>query len=175
MKKRFMDTEAWKILRTALEFILLVVLVCGVIFLVEGVAHMEEYPVMYAICSKGDRVNVRPFANTGNEPVGWLEPGDPVYLDGQKKNGFYHCVGLNTEMGSGWVHRGYLVSDPPELINRTGVIATRDKVQARKNVGGKRIRWLKPGGTVKISYWTEEWCVTDCGYVMSKLTELDGE
>lgn len=137
--------------------------------------HEREYEIRYAVCAKGDRVNVRLFPNTKNDPIGWLEPGDIVYLDGQNKNGFYHCAGVNTEAGGGWVHKGYLLKDPPELINRTGVIAARSKVQARKNVGGKRTRWLKPGGTVKVYYWSDEWCVTDCGYVMSKFIELDGE
>ena len=181
--KQFRDTETWKWIRTALEIIAMVAAVFLIIHLFRtapGVAeewdeHEEEYEIRYAICTKGDKVNVRPFPNTGNEPIGYLEPGDIVYLDGPKKNGFYHCVGANTEAGGGWVHKGYLLEDPPELINRTGMIAAGDKVQARKNVGGKRTRWLKPGGTVKVYYWSEEWCVTDCGYVMSKFIELDGE
>lgn len=137
--------------------------------------HEEEFEIAYVICSKGDRVNIRRFPNTKGEPDGYLEPGDMVYLDGRKKNGFRHCVGLNTEMGEGWVHSGYLVEDRPEPVNRTGIIASRNKVKARKNVNGKRTRWLKPGGTVKVYYWSDNWCVTDCGYVMSKYIELDGE
>lgn len=167
---------------TAVEILLIaiaiyfIVTICNSIGMAEDLDEREEeYQIMYAICTKGDRVNVRPFPNTGNDPIGWLEPGDIVYLDGPKKNGFYHCVGINTEAGGGWIYKGYLVEDPPELINRTGVIAANDKVHARKCVNGKHTRWLKPGGTVKVSYWSDEWCVTDCGYVMSKFIELDGE
>ena len=167
---------------TVIEILLIAIAVYFTITLCNNIGmaeewdeHEEEYQIMYAICTKGDRVNVRPFPNTANEPIGWLEPGDIVYLDGKKKNGFYHCVGINTEAGGGWVHKGYLVEDPPEKMNRTGVITANDKVQARKNVGGKRTRWLKPGGTVKVYYWSDTWCVTDCGYVMSKFIELDGE
>ena len=162
---------------TLVAFVYLAVVFVGMI---PGVAeeldeHEEEFEIAYAICTKGDRVNIRRFPNTKQEPDGYIEPGDLVYLDGKKRNGFLHCVGLNTEAGEGWIHRGYLVSDPPELINRTGVICARTKVKARKNVNGKRIRWLKPGGEVKVYYWSEEWCVTNCGYVMSKFIEIDGE
>ena len=167
---------------TILEILLIALAVFIAISLYKGAGmaeewdeHEREYEIRYVICTKGDRVNVRPFPNTKNDPIGWLEPGDIVYLDGQRKNGFCHCVGINTEAGGGWVHKGYLVEDPPEFINRTGVISARSKVQARKNIGGKRTRWLKPGGTVRVSYWTDTWCVTDCGYVMSKFIDLDGE
>lgn len=172
--------ENIKVLITAFEIFMITLVIVAAVMLYTRVGFADEwtddgYKVMYAICTKGDRVNIRPFPNTKSEPSGWLEPGDSVYLDGKKRNGFYHCVGLNTEMGDGWIHKGYLVEDEPELVNRTGVIASRSKVKARKNVGGARTRWLKPGGTVRVSYWSDTWCVTDCGYVMSKYIELDGE
>ena len=167
---------------TAIEILLITFVVIAGVWLYQSVGfaedwdeHEDEFIIAYAICTKGDRVNIRRFPNTKHEPDGYLEPGDLVYLDGKKRNGFMHCVGLNTEAGEGWVHRGYLVYDPPEFVNRTGVITARSKVKARKNVDGKRTRWLKPGGTVKVWYWSDTWCVTDCGYVMSKFIELDGE
>lgn len=164
---------------TAVEIVLIAVATLAVLMIFRGVSfaeeHEEEFEIRYVVCTKGDRVDIRPFPNTKSEPCGWLEPGDIVYLDGRKRNGFLHCVGLNTEMGEGWVHSGYVVFDKPEYINRTGVISARSKVKARKNVDGKRTRWLKPGGTVKVWYWSDTWCVTDCGYVMSKYIELDGE
>jgi hypothetical protein len=178
-EKSIRRRENLKIIITAFEIVLIVLAVIAVVLLYTHAGFAEDYEegyeIRYAICTKGDRVNVRPFPNTKSEPSGWLEPGDVVYLDGKKRNGFCHCVGLNTEAGDGWVHKGYLVDDPPELVNRTGVIAARSKVKARKNVGGARTRWLKPGGTVRVSYWSDIWCVTDCGYVMSKYIELDGE
>ena len=182
MEQEDIKYRRFRIAITVVEIVLIAIAAVFLIFLYRGVGfaeewdgHEEEYEIRSVICTKGDMVNVRPFPNTKNDPVGWLEPGEIVYLNGQRKNGFYYCVGINTEAGGGWVHGGYLVTEPPELINRTGVIASRSKVQARKNINGKRTRWLKPGGTVKVSYWTETWCVTDCGYVMSKFIELDGE
>ena len=138
-----------------------------------GIAEELEDEGKYVLCM--DRVNIRMSPNTKQEPIGWLEPGDIVYPDGKKRNGFIHCEIPNIEAGEGWIYRGYLVDDEPEKMNRTGIIASRGKVKARKNVNGKRTRWLKPGGTVRVYWWSEEWCLTNCGYVMTKFIELDGE
>jgi uncharacterized protein YgiM (DUF1202 family) len=169
--RRFFQTTAGKIIIALAELAVLVALVSGVILLLEGVGLAED--VQYVICM--DRVNVRMGASSRSDEVGWLEPGDVVYLDGRKKGGFVHCEIPSIEAGEGWVHRGYLVDEPPEKMNRTGVITGKSKVQARKNVDGKRTRWLKPGGEVRVYWWTSEWCLTNCGYVKSAFIELDGE
>ena len=86
-----------------------------------------------------------------------------------------HCVGLTTEAGEGWVHKGYLVDEEPVYLNQNATIISRGRLAARKYVNGKRTRWLKPLATVKIYYWTSEWAVTNCGYIKSKYLELEGE
>lgn len=183
MKKRFLDTEVWKYIRTLIEILLLAALITGVIYAVnaflnqcakaeEWDEHEEEYEIAYAICTKGDIVHIRPFPNTKHESCGWLDPGDIVYLDGKKKNGFLHCVGLNVESGEGWVHKGYLVKDEPIYVNKKATIVSKGKLRARKYVNGKRTRWLKPNATLIVYYWSDEWCSTNCGYVQSKYLQL---
>lgn len=181
-KKNFLDTEAWKWIRTLIEILLIAAAVCGVIAIWQAVnpAAAEEldgqaYRTAYAICTKGDHVNVRPFPNTKHEPSGRLEPGDMVYLDGKKRNGYVHVVGIPTEAGEGWVHKGYLVEDPPELADRDATIVCKGKLAARKNVNGKRTGWLKPGGVVHVWYVSDEWCSTNCGYIRTRFLQLDGE
>ena len=169
------DTLGWKIFITAVQVIGIGIAVAAVLLLLgnAGIAE-EEYETMYAICQPGDRVNIRPFPNR-NLTEGWLETGDEVLVDGRKRNGFIHCVGLNNESGEGWVHKGYLVWDKPERVSCIGTVISRGKLAARKNVGGKRVRWLKPGGTVKVYYVSDEWCVTNCGYVKTEFLELEDE
>ena len=168
-------------MRTAIELLLIIAAIVAIVLgwnaLGFSEGHAEEYEdeVMYVICDKGDHVNIRMFPNRKQEPIGYLEPGDKVFLDGQKKNGFVHCTGLSIEGGEGWVHTGYLVEDEPEYVNRTGTIVSRGRTAARKYVNGKRTRWLKPMATVRVYYWSFEWCVTNCGYVRSEFIELDGE
>jgi len=180
--KRFKDTEAWKWIRTGLEILLVVLAVIAVIFAFRAMgiseAHgdsLDYYDTAYAICATGDRVNIRMFPNRKQDPIGWLELGDEVTLDGQKKNGFYHCVGLPIEGGEGWVHGGYLVSGRPVPVGRIAYVVSNGKVHARQNVGGKHIRWLKPLTAVKVYSWSDEWACTDQGYVQSRFLELEGE
>ena len=136
-------------------------------------AFAEE--AMYVICMPNDRVNIRLGASRTSSSIGWLEMGDIVYYDGTTKNGYRHCVGLGVEAGEGWVHKGYLVDEPVEYVNQDATIVSKSRLAARKNVNGKRTRWLKPGGTVKIYCWTNEWALTNCGYVQTAYLELNGE
>ena len=169
--KRFRDTEAGKWAITILELLAIAAVVAGVILLLNSAGLAED--ARYVMCM--DRVNVRLGASSRSDEIGWLEPGDVVFPDGQKKSGFIHCEIPSIEAGEGWVHKGYLVDEPPEKMNRTGIVSSRAKVQARKNVDGKRTRWLKPGGEVRVYWWTSEWCLTNCGYVKTNFIELDGE
>ena len=130
---------------------------------------------MYVICMPNDRVNIRLGASRTSSSVGWCEAGDLVYYDGQTKNGYRHCVGLGVEAGEGWIHKGYLVDEPVEYINKDATVVSKSRLAARKYVNGKRTRWLKPGGVVRIYYWTNEWALTNCGYVQSAYLELNGE
>ena len=156
---------------TVVEILLVAVLIFAAITLLNNLGIAED--VNYVMCM--DRVNIRMGASSRSDCVGWLEPGDTVYPDGKKKNGFIHCEIPSIEAGEGWIHRGYLVDEPPEKMDRAGYVIGNSKVQARKNVSGKRTRWLKPGGEVMVYWWTSEWCLTDCGYVMTDFIELDGE
>lgn len=160
-----------RIVVTVCEIVLLSVVILLALTLINHIGLAEDG--MYVICS--DRVNVRLGASSRSDDIGWLEPGDVVYPDGKKKNGFIHCEIPSIEAGEGWIHRGYLVDEPPEKMDRAGYVIGNSKVQARKNVSGKRTRWLKPGGEVRVYWWTSEWCLTDCGYVMTDFIELDGE
>ena len=171
----------FRIFITVIEILLIAAVVMVGIALYRDVCHAEEwdeheeeYEIMFAICSPGDRVNIRKRPTSKSEAEGWLEPGDMVYLDGKKKNGYFHCVGMSNESGEGWVHKGYLVEDVPERMNCYATVVSKGKLAARKHVGGKRTRWLKPLASVKVYYWSEEWCVTNCGYVQTKYLELEG-
>ena len=168
--KYIRDTESWKWLRTAGEIVLIIIAAVIVVFLLRSIGIAEG---KYVLCM--DRVNIRMGASSRSDQVGWLEPGDIVYPDGRKRNGFIHCEIPQIEAGEGWIHQGYLVEEKPERINCSGTVTGNGKVKARKYVDGKRTRWLKPGGELRVYWWTDEWCLTSCGYVRSEFIELDGE
>lgn len=181
--KSFFDTDAWKWIRTLLEVLLIAAIITGFILLVSAVTnvgvaeewdeHEEEFELAWVICMKNDVVNVRQGASRSSCEIGRLESGTMVYLDGKKKHGYVHAVGLNTEYGEGWIHSGYLVDEEPEYVNCTAVIISKGRLAARKYVDGKRTRWLKPGAELKVYYWTDSWSLTNCGYVKSEFLELE--
>ena len=184
-RKRFRDTEVWKLIRTAIEILLIVAIIYGIVtaFRTLGISEAfaeDSYPgneneVAFVICMPGDYVNVRPFPSTKNERIGYLDPGEMVYLDGKKKNGFVHCVGMHTESGEGWVYKGYLVDEEPERMNQKASVNSKGRLAARRSINGKRRKWLQPQDIVRVYYWTDEWALTDSGYVKSKYLDLIGE
>ena len=170
------DAEWVKWVKTALEILLIAAVVWGAIALYTslglGEARAEEfYDTMYVLCS--DFVNVRMTPNKKMEPIGRLEAGDEVTVDGKKKNGYVHCVDMMLESCDGWVFAGYLTSDKPEKVNRKATVVSKGRLAARKYVNGKRTRWLKPQSTLTVWYWTDEWALTNCGYVKTKYLELE--
>lgn len=171
-EKEIIRHSIGRICITLVEIAAIVIAFFLVITLLNNIGIAED-DGKYVMCM--DRVNVRMGASSKSDAIGWLEPGDVVYPDGQRKNGFVHCEVPNTEYGEGWIHKGYLIDSKPERIDKTGYIASNAKVKARKYVDGKRTRWLKPGGELKVYYWSDTWCLTDCGYVMTDFIELGGE
>ena len=164
------------IIITICEIAAIAAVIWFIILAAQSISFAEGYEdceVRYVLCK--DYVNVRISPNKKQEPIGWLEAGDMVFLDGKQKNGYVHCVGLTFEYSEGWVYEGYLVSDQPEALGRNATIVSKGRLAARKYVGGRRTRWLKPLATVRIYYWSDEWCLTNCGYVQTRYLELEGE
>ena len=167
-----------RIIKTIAEIVLIAIVIYVIVAVYTSLGFgeasaEEEYDTMYVLCS--DFVYARSTPNKKQEPLGRLEPGDEVLVDGRKKNGYYHCVDLNFEQETGWVYGGYLVYDKPEPVGKTATIVSYGRLAARKYVNGRRTRWLKSGAKLKVLYWTDSWSLTNCGYVQSQYLELDGE
>ena len=162
---------AARIAVTVAEIAMIAIIIAAIVFFMQTSGLAEtEYTEAFVICTPGDVVNVRPGPSRKGEEVGRLEAGERIWLTGKKRNGYLQCetVGI-----SGWIHSGYVVYDEPERMNAEATIVSRGRLAARKNVGGKRTRWLKPGATVKVWYVSEEWCVTNCGYIRTEFLEME--
>ena len=163
-----------RVCKTVAEIVVLAVLIFLAVFLYKSVGFAERddgVTEAYVLCA--DFVYVRPFANKKGEPLGRLEAGDRVFLDGKKKNGFLHIVDTGLE-ADGWVHKGFIVYDEPIKVNQSATIISRGRLAARKFVNGKRTRWLKPLASVHVYWWSDEWVLTNCGYIQTRYLELEG-
>lgn len=176
MKKRFLDTEAWKILRTAIEILLIAVAVWFVIWAYTALgfseAKGEGYSERYAVCRPDDVVIVRERPKKTARAISELAPGQAVTVDGIEKNGYVHCIEMGSESGDGWVYGAYLVYEPPREVYLTGTVVSNGRLAARRWIGGPRVRWLKPMAEMRVYYLCGEWAVTSRGYVRSEFLEL---
>jgi DMSO/TMAO reductase YedYZ molybdopterin-dependent catalytic subunit len=120
----------------------------------------------------GNVVYVRKKPRTDATVVVWLEFGSYVKTDGKERNGFIHVVDLAAEDPEGWVYAGFLVPDEPQ--EGTYKARVNGRVNARKCVDGKRIATLYDGKVVTVYACSDEWCVTNKGYVMREwLSEVE--
>jgi len=179
MKKPFRETEGWKWIRTLLEmaaFVLVFLLLLWLFGWFASEVHAEKEPqTMWVICQPDDVVLVRTGPSIRSGSISELKPGTMVHTDGKQRNGFLHIVEMNSESGEGWVKHKYLVDEEPERVDCKATVVSKGRLAARRSIRGARVRWLKPGQTVTVSWITSEWCVTDKGYVMRQYLKLDGE
>lgn len=158
---------------TLLLIVAFALLVFIIMFNIIKAIGEEEYTDAYIFCQPGSAVSVRENPRKTSFAGGELTIGDVVHLDGKKRNGYYHCVNMANETGDGWVSCKYIVFDEPVYINREATVISKGRLAARNTINGKVKRWLKPQSTLTVYYMTEEWCVTDKGYVKTKYMELD--
>ena len=166
--------EWMKWVKTLIEILLIAAVIYGAICLTSSLGMSEEeYTTAWIVCQPGDYVNARSRPSSRSSSVGWFDGGDEILLNGKEKNG-YVCVVGRFEIGEAWVSKGYVVYEEPVRMSATATVISRGKLKARRCVDGKRRCWLRNGDEVKIYWWTEDWCVTNRGYVQTKYLEMDG-
>ena len=126
----------------------------------------------WVLCQPGDYVNARVRPSRRSESTGRFECGDTVELDGETEEGFAHVVGPNLESGAYWMHTGYLSFDEPEWYGDEMEIIGKARVAARKNMAGEVRVWLQPGTVVQVFWITEEWAVTNRGFIRTEWLDV---
>lgn len=149
----------------------LAVIVCLAAIFACLTASADEYR-MFILCNPKTPVIVRKMPKKGSAETGRLDFGDSVITDGRKRNGYIHVIGI-TENGEGWVHAGYVVEDQPTKTDHAWAnVAASGRVKSYTRIGGKRCRWLAVGDEVKVYALSEEWAVTNKGYIRLKYLEV---
>ena len=131
----------------------------------------DDADVYFIICEPKSDVNVRISPDMHSAIVGTKFFGDEVIVD-KEKNGFVHITNLNSEYSEGWVYKGLITEDQPTQTNSRAVIVSDARVAGRKYVNGKIIRWLNNGTEVNVFAVSEEWCVTDKGYIKTEFLKI---
>ena len=151
--------------------ILSMILILVLSFTVSYAEEPEEIDC-WVMCQPDSWVYARLNPNKNSMEIGRLECGDHIYTDGKEKNGFLHVYVL-FEYGEGWVHKGYIVYDEPQKpVFQETTIQSNGRVKARKTIGGKRRCWLKDEQKIKVYMYSEEWAVTNKGFVQTQFIDL---
>ena len=76
------------------------------------------------------------------------------------------------EEETGWISQRYIVYDEPHPMDAVMVITSEGRVACRKWIGGKIIRWMQDGERVHVFCMSNEWAVTEYGFIRCEyLTE----
>ena len=133
---------------------------------------VAEDKQVFIFCNPKTSVNIRKSPRKGGEVSGRLDFGDWVQTDEKKKNGFLHVYGV-TEDGEGWIFAGYAIDDEPVKMNRAwATVAANGRVMSYRWVKGRSNKYLDIGTDVKVLAWSEDWAVTDHGYIRTKYLEV---
>ena len=177
-RRKERNRQIRKLLIALIEVAVFIAAFAGLIMLLESISLAEEYDdeyyEMYVICQPGDYVNVRYKPSAKSMIVGYCDPGDEIRTDGTIRKGFMRIYGIG-DSGEGWIHAGYLTDSEPERIRRTATVVSNRRLAARKCIGGKVRKWLKNGDEITVYWYSDEWCVTNKGFVMTEYIELDGD
>ena len=126
---------------------------------------------IFILCNPKTPVIVRRSPKKASDETGRLDCGDTVMTDGKTRNGYLHVYGV-TESGEGWIVTGHDVWEKPEILGCKAEVSAPGRVRARNKIGGKKVGWLQVGDEVTVYAMSEEWAVTNRGYVMNKYLEV---
>ena len=133
---------------------------------------VAEDKQVFIFCNPKTPVIIRKMPQKGSDETGRLEFGDWVTTDGRKKNGFVHVTGI-TEAGDGWIFAGYIIDNQPErLDNAWANVAANGRVMSYRWINGRRNGWVQVGDDIRIYGISDEWAVTDKGYIRTKYLEV---
>ena len=147
--------------------------VCISCVVVINTAYADELTYdCWAMCQPGSEVMIREKPDRNGAVVGAVTCGTRMETDWQEKGEWIHLVGVSNETGEGWIHKGYVVFDEPYHIEAEGVITGKGRVACRKAIEGKRKGWVNAGSSVTVYWISQEWAVTDRGFISCDYLEV---
>lgn len=129
-------------------------------------------------CKPGDEVNIRTRANSHSEVCGRYQCGYTFETDGKtKRDGkgrtWVHMVNAQLEVTEAWVCAAY-VQDSVTVETCRATVDARGRVAIRKTPGGNRVAWAQVGDNVTVYAYSNEWAVTDRGYISMDCLSFEG-
>ncbi len=151
--------------------VLFIVVIQCICFLSVGMAE-EDLVQAWVLCQPDSWINIRGSASKDGSYEGMLISGDEIWTDGRSRNGYIHCENMTIEAGAGWVYEGYVVYSEPVAIDGYCRIISKGRVACRRTIDGTRRKWLKDGDMIFVYSASDEWALTDVGFVQCSYIDL---
>jgi len=173
------ETKEIRQVRNWMIIVVCAAVILAVVALIVIRAGAEEKPIScWILCKPGSQVNIRRTPGKDGIIDGFMEVGDEFRTDGTTRNGYVKAIGIG-ENGTGWIYCGFVVTDKPEASFENYVCVARNRAACRRWCDGPqisgRIGWLYNGSSVQVFYRSDEWCVTNRGYIKTAWLEVDPE
>ena len=149
-----------------------VAIFCLMVLLWSPVCAEDMRYSCWAFCQPDSEVLIREKPGKHAEIVGAAGSGTHLWTDWEERDGWIHLVDVNNETGEGWISEKYVVFDIPYHIDMEGVIKGKGRVACRDAVDGKLTGWASPGDMLAVYWVSNEWAVTDRGYISMDYVEV---
>ena len=173
---KIFKSMAWQFAWRIVLFLLIIsVIVCILaVFQDVGLAESDTEDV-WVLCTYESFVNIREHPRKSSFAFGGVTCGTRLKTDGKVKGDYLHVVDVPAEESEGWISKQFIVHSEPVRMTQPATVVSNGRLAARKGIGGKVQYWMNPMDTLTIFWWTDEWCLTNKGYVQTEFLELDGE
>ena len=108
---------------------------------------------------------VREFPKKGAGVAGFAELGDALETDGIRKNGYLLVYGFE---GDAWISLGFVTECPVTVFKGKTQIHSKGRVACRRSINGTRRKWLKDGSEVVIYALSDDWAITNQGFIQTQ-------
>ena len=125
---------------------------------------------IWVMCQPDSYVNIRSKPSGRSRTEGYALCGYDLETDCKTRNGFLHVYG-SFEAGEGWISEGYIVWDEPIKVDQKYSVCSKGRLAVRKNINGKRSRWCYTDDVLMVYWLSDEWAVTNKGFVKSEFLE----
>ena len=128
---------------------------------------------VWVLCQPDSYVNIRQFPSKKHQASGRMECGWDAETNGKSQNGYLYLSSVGTEDGCGWINKGYIIYSEPIVKTFDTNIYSKGRVACWRSIGGKRRCWIKPGAVITVYAVSEEWSITNKGFVRTKYLGVD--
>lgn len=154
------------------KFIVIILILLVLIIDICCLTARGEIDECWVLCQPDSCVNIREKPKKTSTAFGEAECCDKYYTDGTIKNGYLHLVDLASETGDGWISNVYVIYDEPyKPVIQERTIISPSRVAARRTMGGKRRIWLNDGDIIHVYAISDEWCVTNQGFIKTQFID----